>query len=50
LESEGLTLPHPRAHERVFVLAPWAEIDADATIPGKGRVIDLLGSLDKAGQ
>lgn len=50
LESEGLTLPHPRAHERVFVLAPWAEIDADATIPGKGRVLDLLGGLDKAGQ
>lgn len=49
LESEVLTLPHPRAHERVFVLAPWAEIDADGAIPGKGRVLDLLGTLDKAG-
>lgn len=49
-ESEGLTVPHPRAHERVFVLAPWAEIDADATIPGKGRVLDLIGGLDKAGR
>ena len=50
LASEGLTLPHPRAHERVFVLAPWAEIDSDASIAGKGNVLDLLGGLDKAGQ
>ena len=50
LESEGLTLPHLRAHERVFVLAPWAEVDADAAIPGKGKVSDLLGGLDKDGQ
>jgi len=50
LETEGLSLPHPRAHQRAFVLAPWAEIDSDASIPGKGKVLDLLGGLDKVGQ
>jgi 2-amino-4-hydroxy-6-hydroxymethyldihydropteridine diphosphokinase len=44
-ESEFLTLPHPRAHERAFVLAPWFEIDPDATLPGKGLIRDLLSSL-----
>jgi 2-amino-4-hydroxy-6-hydroxymethyldihydropteridine diphosphokinase len=41
-----LTLPHPRAHERPFVLAPWHDIDADATVPGRGPVRDLLAGLD----
>lgn len=41
-QSERLTLPHPRAWERGFVLAPWLQIDALASIPGKGRVADLL--------
>ena len=36
-----LTLPHPRAHERAFVLVPWAEVDPDAVLPGHGRVADL---------
>lgn len=40
--SEKLTLPHPRAHRRAFVLVPWLSIAADAAIPGKGRVRDLL--------
>lgn len=39
-----LTLPHPRAAERDFVLAPWLDIDPDAEIPGAGRVADLLGA------
>ena len=39
-----LTLPHPRAHERAFVLAPWHDIEPDAEIPGRGRVADLLGA------
>ena len=42
LESEFLTLPHPRAHERAFVLAPWAEIDPAAQILGKGPISSLL--------
>jgi 2-amino-4-hydroxy-6-hydroxymethyldihydropteridine diphosphokinase len=41
--DERLTLPHPRAHERAFVLVPWLQVDADATLPGIGR-IDLLPS------
>ena len=40
--SETLTLPHPRAAERAFVLAPWFEIDPNADLPGYGRVADLL--------
>ena len=41
----ALTLPHPRAHQRAFVLAPWLELDADAELPGHGRVADLLPGL-----
>ena len=44
-----LTLPHPRAHERAFVLVPWHDIDADATVPGRGPVRDLLAGLDAGG-
>ena len=42
MQTPELTLPHPRAHERTFVLEPWSEIDPDASIPGKGSVQDLL--------
>jgi 2-amino-4-hydroxy-6-hydroxymethyldihydropteridine diphosphokinase len=37
-----LTLPHPRLHERAFVLAPLVEIAPDLTIPGRGPVTELL--------
>ena len=37
-----LTLPHPRAKERAFVLAPWLLCDPDAVLEGVGRVSDLL--------
>jgi 2-amino-4-hydroxy-6-hydroxymethyldihydropteridine diphosphokinase len=43
--TETLTLPHPRAAERTFVLAPWLELDADARLPGLGRVDELLAHL-----
>ncbi|KRV48937.1 2-amino-4-hydroxy-6-hydroxymethyldihydropteridine pyrophosphokinase [Wenjunlia vitaminophila] len=45
----ALTLPHPRAHERAFVLAPWADVDPDAVLPGRGRVVDLLGTVGRQG-
>jgi len=44
-----LTLPHPRAHERAFVLVPWAEVDPDAMLPGHGPVADLVLHLDRSG-
>jgi 2-amino-4-hydroxy-6-hydroxymethyldihydropteridine diphosphokinase len=40
-----LTLPHPRAHERAFVLAPWLDVQPDAILPGHGRVADLLAAV-----
>jgi 2-amino-4-hydroxy-6-hydroxymethyldihydropteridine diphosphokinase/dihydroneopterin aldolase/2-amino-4-hydroxy-6-hydroxymethyldihydropteridine diphosphokinase len=44
-DEASLTLPHPRAAERDFVLAPWLEVDPDAEIPGVGRVDALLARL-----
>lgn len=41
-----LTLPHPRAHERAFVLVPWHEIQPSAVLPGHGPVATLLAGLD----
>ena len=45
----GLTLPHPRAHERAFVLAPWHDADPQAQLPGYGPVADLLAALGTNG-
>ncbi|MFF0304589.1 2-amino-4-hydroxy-6-hydroxymethyldihydropteridine diphosphokinase [Streptomyces sp. NPDC001651] len=44
-----LTLPHPRAHERAFVLAPWLDLDPEALLPGRGPVADLLGTVTRQG-
>ncbi len=41
-EDEDLTLPHPRAAERAFVLAPWAEVQPEAELPGHGPIGQLL--------
>jgi 2-amino-4-hydroxy-6-hydroxymethyldihydropteridine diphosphokinase len=48
-DDPELTLPHPRAHERAFVLVPWAEADPTAVLPGHGPVADLLPSVGTAG-
>jgi 2-amino-4-hydroxy-6-hydroxymethyldihydropteridine diphosphokinase len=44
VKDEKLTLPHPRAHERRFVLAPWFEIDPEAVLLTHGRISDLLST------
>lgn len=48
-QDERLTLPHPRAHERAFVLIPWLELDLEGEIPGHGYVVDLAQGLDTSG-
>lgn len=45
LDDDFVTLPHPRAHERRFVLEPWAEIEPDGELPGRGIVSELLAAL-----
>ncbi|MEN9516968.1 MAG: hypothetical protein RL733_20 [Actinomycetota bacterium] len=45
MESDELTLPHPRAFERRFVLEPWAEIDPDAVLREHGPIKELLAAL-----
>ena len=44
LATDRLSIPHPRAWERDFVLAPWLQLDPEAAIPGRGRVGDLLAA------
>jgi 2-amino-4-hydroxy-6-hydroxymethyldihydropteridine diphosphokinase len=44
-----LTLPHPRAYERAFVLIPWYDVDPAAVLPGHGPVADLAASVGTAG-
>jgi 2-amino-4-hydroxy-6-hydroxymethyldihydropteridine diphosphokinase len=41
-----LTVPHPRAHERAFVLAPWRDLEPEAKIPRRGPIAVLLGALE----
>jgi dihydroneopterin aldolase/2-amino-4-hydroxy-6-hydroxymethyldihydropteridine diphosphokinase len=45
----ALTLPHPRARERAFVLAPWRDADPDAELPGYGPVAALLAAVGGQG-
>ena len=52
LSTEALTLPHPRAHERGFVLVPWADADSEATLRVDGevrRVAELVAEVGTAG-
>ncbi|HEY7379730.1 MAG TPA: 2-amino-4-hydroxy-6-hydroxymethyldihydropteridine diphosphokinase [Gaiella sp.] len=45
LDEPGLTVPHPRLHERRFALEPLAELDPGLDVPGRGTVSELLVSL-----
>jgi len=40
--DDDLVLPHPKAHERAFVLAPWNDVEPDAELPDRGPVAELL--------
>jgi 2-amino-4-hydroxy-6-hydroxymethyldihydropteridine diphosphokinase len=49
IDQAGLTVPHPRMHERAFVLIPLHEIAPQLTIPGRGSVVELLGRTGARG-
>ncbi|MFF8451634.1 2-amino-4-hydroxy-6-hydroxymethyldihydropteridine diphosphokinase [Streptomyces leeuwenhoekii] len=48
-DDPQLTLPHPRAHERAFVLAPWHDVDPGALLAGRGPVAELLDAVTREG-
>jgi 2-amino-4-hydroxy-6-hydroxymethyldihydropteridine diphosphokinase len=48
-DDENLTLPHPRAHERAFVLVPWSDLEPDAEIPGVAPISELLEKTGREG-
>lgn len=49
LDTEFLTLPHPRMHERAFVMLPLAEMAPDTLVGGHGRAADIAATLDATG-
>ena len=48
-QQGDLNLPHPRAHERGFVLLPWAEVDPAAVLPGRGPIEPLIATVETTG-
>ena len=48
IHEPGLDVPHPRMHERAFVLVPLVEVDPDVIVPGHGPAVQLLARV--AGQ
>ena len=49
ISEDHLELPHPRAHERAFVLVPWLDIDPEGVIEGRGPIAELVAGLDASG-
>jgi 2-amino-4-hydroxy-6-hydroxymethyldihydropteridine diphosphokinase len=49
VDEPGLAIPHPRMHERAFVMVPLAEIAPDIMVPGVGRAGDIAAALDAQG-
>jgi len=47
IAASDLTVPHPRMHERAFVLAPLADVAPQATVPGRGNVRTLLAAVSR---
>lgn len=48
-DDPALTLPHPRAHQRAFVLVPWHDVEPEALLAGRGTVSDLLAVIEQRG-
>ena len=48
-DDEDLVLPHPKAHERAFVLAPWHDVEPDAVLPDHGPIAELLEKVGTEG-
>src|SRR5919112_633313 len=48
-DDDSLRLPHPRAHERAFVLQPWYDAEPDAVLPDRGPIVELLEHVDRSG-
>lgn len=49
IDTDRLQVPHPRLHERAFVLLPLSDIARDLDVPGRGMLSELLDSIDMSG-
>ena len=49
VDEPDLQVPHPRAHERPFVLVPWAEVEPERMLPGHGAVSELAARAGSSG-